>query len=503
MRGRATGLPWSTLENSVELAGHPDGLVVAEGLLPAGDVVVDHLGDGGVVADDDEDGGGLAVLLRVGVLPRGERLRVGVVERVERAFEQAGHLVRGDRALLAALLRQAVLDTGPEVEEAHVGRGRVVVDGDAGDLHDAGLDRLDQAEVGDHPGEQRALPVAGAGQEGRGGGQVVDTALTAEPLVDRTQAVEPEAGRLGVLLGLGLVVAGEVLVGDALILGVVVPVEVAVVRLVVEDHDPRGAAEVAADPGNHLAPGLEERARRAGRARQQLLGERADRLALLGLPALELVVVRDDDLRLAEVVVQVGGDEAAELVVVLLVLGEQDTEPVPDRQAGGNDEEPLGEARVVRLRDLVERLPGDEHRHHDGLARAGRHLQRDPVQAEVARGVRLVELVADPGVAVLLRRLGEVDRGLGGLPLGEQDRVVALRVGPVLEQAARGGRDVRVALLAPDINAVPDLVDEVVLPDLVRGELGEVELNLLAALARPGDRNEVLAWPAPRRRSRW
>ena len=163
-----------------ELAGHPDGLVVAEGLLPAGDVVVDHLGDGGVVADDDEDGGRLAVLLRVGVLPRGERFRVGVVERVERAFEQARHLVRGDRALLAALLRQPVLDARPEVEEAHVGRGRVVVDGDAGDLHDAGLDRLDQAEVGDHPGEQRALPVAGAGQEGRGGGQVVDR-LDAEP----------------------------------------------------------------------------------------------------------------------------------------------------------------------------------------------------------------------------------------------------------------------------------------------------------------------------------
>ena len=140
---------------------------------------------------------------------------------------------------------------------------------------------------------------------------------------------------------------------------------------------------VAADPGNHLAPGLQERARRAGAARQELLGERADRLALLGLAALELVVVGDDDLRLAEIADQVVGDEAAELVVVLVVLGEQDAEPVPDRQAGGDDEEPAGEARVVRLGDLVQRLPGDEHRHHDGLAGAGRHLQRDPVQAEV------------------------------------------------------------------------------------------------------------------------
>ena len=50
----------------------------------------------------------------------------------------------------------------------------VVVDRDAGDLHDAGLDRLDQAEVADHPGEERAFLVAGAGQEGRRGGQVVD-----------------------------------------------------------------------------------------------------------------------------------------------------------------------------------------------------------------------------------------------------------------------------------------------------------------------------------------
>ena len=143
---------------------------------------------------------------------------------------------------------------GQRLRNCDVRRGRVVVDGDAGDLHDAGLDRLDQAEVGDHPGEERAFPVAGTGQEAWRGGQVVD-GLDAHLLVDRAQAVEPEAGGLGVLGRLGLVVAGEVLVGGAVFLRVVVPVEVAVVRLVVEHHDPGGAAEVAADPGNHLAPG--------------------------------------------------------------------------------------------------------------------------------------------------------------------------------------------------------------------------------------------------------
>ncbi len=383
------------------------------------------------------------------------------------------------------------------MQELDVGCGRVVVDGDPGDLHDAGLDRLHQAEVGDNPGKQGALAVAGAGQEARGRRQVVD-GLDAEFLVNRPQAVEPEAGGLGVLLRLVFGVAGQVLVGDPFVLGVVIPVEVAVVGLVVEDDDAGGAAEVSGYPGDHLAPGLEERARRAGVAGQQFLGQRADHLALLGLASLELVVVDDDDLGLAEAVPQVGRNETAELVVVLIVLGQRHPEPVADRQAGGDDEEPLGEAGVVRLGDLVQRLPGDQHRHHDGLAGASGHLESDPVQAEVARGVHVVEAVTDPRVALLLGSLRDVDRGLGGFSLGKQDRVVALWVSPVLEEASGGGRDALVALLAPEVDAVPDLVDEVIRPDLVRGELSEVEFHLLAALARAGHRDEVLARPSSR-----
>ena len=75
--------------------------------------------------------------------------------------------------------------------------------------------------------------------------------------------------------------------------------------------------------------------------------------------------------------------------------------------------------------ELVERLPGDEHRHDDGLAGAGRHLEGDARQAGVRRVVRLAQVVLDPGVAVLPRDLGEVDGRLEGLDLAEEERLVA------------------------------------------------------------------------------
>ena len=34
----------------------------------------------------------------------------------------------------------------------------------------------------------------------------------------------------------------------------------------------------------------------------------------------------------------------------------------------------LGEAGVLGVGDLVQKMPGDDHGHHQGLARSGRHL---------------------------------------------------------------------------------------------------------------------------------
>ena len=66
------------------------------------------------------------------------------------------------------------------------------------------------------------------------------------------------------------------------------------------------------------------------------------------------------------------------------------------------------------------------------------------------------------GVAELLGGLGQVDRGLGGLDLAEEEAALAVLVAPVGEQVARGRGDVRVALEAPAVDGLADLVDDLV-----------------------------------------
>jgi hypothetical protein len=43
-----------------------------------------------------------------------------------------------------------------------------------------------------------------------------------------------------------------------------------------------------------------------------------------------------------------------------------------------DDEKRIREAGILRIRELVQRLPGNEHRHDNHLARAGRHLESHP-----------------------------------------------------------------------------------------------------------------------------
>ena len=169
---------------------------------------------------------------------------------------------------------------------------------------------------------------------------------------------------------------------------------VAVVRLVVDDHDLAVLAQVVADAVHHLVGRLGERAGRVGG--QHPLGQPA-RVALLA--ELEGVEVGDDDLRRAQVAAVLGRDDVEFPVVVVRVGRQQDAEPVADGDAGGDDEEGVGEPVVVRVAALVEHLPRDEHGHDDRLAAAGRHLARDAEQLGPGLVGLLPEVLLDPVVA--------------------------------------------------------------------------------------------------------
>ena len=88
---------------------------------------------------------------------------------------------------------------------------------------------------------------------------------------------------------------------------------------------------------------------------------------------------------------------------------------------------------ILRVGELVERLPGDQHRHHDGLAPAGRHLEGRAGQAGIRRVVGITKRVLDPGVTVLLGDFGNVDRRFQRFDLAEEELLLALWIGPVCE----------------------------------------------------------------------
>lgn len=107
----------------------------------------------------------------------------------------------------------------------------------------------------------------------------------------------------------------------------------------------------------------------------------------------------------------------------------------------------------------------------------------------------LAEVVLDPGVTLLPGHLSDVDGRLQRLDLPEEQRPLAGRIGPVLEQATSGRRDARPAGVAPATDAVAHLVDELALLDPVGRPL-RLELELAALLLRLRDRHEVRRGPA-------
>ena len=198
--------------------------------------------------------------------------------------------------------------------------------------------------------------------------------------------------------------------------------------------------------------------------------------------------VGDHHLGAVEPVHQLGRHDVELAVVVVGVVGQQHAQAVADGDARRHDEERIAEPGVLRRLDLVERVPGDEHRHDHGLAAARGHLEGHAIELRVGRFVGLAQLVGQVLLARPRHALCEVDRRLDGLDLAEEEPAVAIAPLPVLQQAARRARDARVVAPAPVAHGGAHLVDVVVLPPPVVGPLG-AELELLAFLLglRHGD----------------
>jgi hypothetical protein len=68
---------------------------------------------------------------------------------------------------------------------------------------------------------------------------------------------------------------------------------------------------------------------------------------------------------------------------------------------------------------------------------ASHHLEGHSEQARVLPLGGLAQLVRHPRVVALRRHLVEVDRRLERLDLAEEERALAVGVGPVVEESAR------------------------------------------------------------------
>ena len=273
----------------------------------------------------------------------------------------------------------------------------------------------------------------------------------------RFQARYPEPRRLPVLLGLLPLLALErrlVLFAPLL--------AVAVVGLVVQHQDVLHAHELGHHAAQHPAFGFPG----VGRGAAALEERPASLRDLDALPAPEGVVVGDDDLRPVEVGQQVVRHEVAAAVVAVRVVRLQHPQPIPDGEAGGDDQEPPGEAAALRPAHRVDGLPGDQHGHHGGLARAGGELEREAEQPRVRLpgGVLQVSEEAPAGLARVGGDLGQPDGGLDRLDLAEEGPDAGETVMPPVPEEARGlgGHPPlpRVRSLPPLVDLAADAVDD-------------------------------------------
>ena len=133
----------------------------------------------------------------------------------------------------------------------------------------------------------------------------------------------------------------------------------------------------------------------------------------------------------------------------------QDCEPTSDREARSHHKHVLGESGVLRISDLVQNMPGDNHRHDHRLARPRGHLGAQAAESPaIARDVYAHLLTGG--------RFRQPDERLGRLELTKEKTAILelLRVCPVFQQPLGDRGHAGITGVAPLLHARSNLVDQ-------------------------------------------
>ena len=367
----------------------------------------------------------------------------------------------GDGFRFAALPGQILSDSNPKVAVRWLlSRHGVVRDRNAWHLHDTGLDGIDEREVGNNPRKEGSFRVTGSAKEEWRRRKIVD-GLNADLRFNGLDSGNPDPGLFLPLLRFLSIVTGQFFSR-----AVGLP-PVAVVGFIVQDHEILLVSEFAAHATHHLIGRLGKAAGAAsGEDRfRDLTG--GDRLAKL-----KRMEVGDQNPGLAELLARMRWSDVTNAKVVLRIVRQENAQPIADGNAWRNDQKGVGETSILGICELVQRMPGDEHGHNDGLTGACRHLERDSWQSGVRSVIAITKVVLDPRVAVSLRDFHDVDGRLECFDLAKEKFSNTIRIVPIRKQSAGRRRYADVAALTPLPHAPADLVDEFVFLDTVFGPLG-------------------------------
>src|SRR6185295_3140260 len=169
---------------------------------------------------------------------------------------------------------------------------------------------------------------------------------------------------------------------------------------------------------------------------------------------IEHVPVAHQDFSLAQLVQERWRHDVEFVVEIILSRRLQDLQPAFYRQPRRDDEDMLRIAGVLRISNLVDDLPGNQHRHDNSFAGPRGHLGTQPGERAAVRRNFDTDFLR-------CRRLGKPDERFHRFQLAEKELMFAfVGIVPMLQQPLGDAGHSEVARFAPRLYARANLVDQ-------------------------------------------